>query len=214
MKFFLMLFFTTFNGISQMTNDDNLLLQSIVNIEGKTKYSYCSESVDISSRINTIKRKKFYERVINDENICKRDTILKFTITDAEVQSILQQIKDNKNYIFLENLLQNSVRIEKDSIKIFMDSKHQEFYKKMRNVYDSKDSLEIKKFREDAPQTYDYRHECYINFLSKPIYIRNKTIALIFNTLSCNSGGYNQLAFYEKKDKEWVSIVVISSGSY
>ncbi len=214
MKFFAILFFTSLFCFSQSDNDDKILLQSIVNIEGKTSYSYCRESVDISGYIERIKRKKFYKRVIDTSNIFKRDTILRFTITDSEVQDILKQIKDNKNYIFPENLLENSVRIAKDSTKTFMDVELQKYYKEMHAVFDTKDSLKIKEFREKAIKPYDYRHRCYINFLSKPIYIRNNTVALVSNTIFCNHGGDYLLAFYEKKDNEWVEIVAIAQGAY
>lgn len=214
MKIFATLFFTSLFCYSQNNIEDKLLFQSIVNIEGKKSYSYCRESVDLSGYVKKIKRKEFYERVVDTENIFKRDTILKFTITDSEVQSILKQIRENKNYVFPENLLQNSVSIAKDSVKIYMDSELQKFYKEGRAVFDTKDSLKIKEFREKAVQPYDYRHRCYVNFLSKPIYIRNNTVALVSNTIFCNSGGDYQLAFYEKKDNEWVEIVAISRGAY
>jgi hypothetical protein len=104
------------------------------------------------------------------------------SLTNKEYKFIKRQWKSYKGFIWPDSLLNNSLRIEQDSVYNYLSAD------KKRNVYQ----------------------------FSKPIFIRNNSIALIhLTTLCCGQiYGSDHLVYFRKDNYGWKKWIFIREGYY
>lgn len=83
----------------------------------------------------------------------------------------------------------------------------------MNAVFDTQDSLKIKKFRNENGINYDWVH-----FFSKPIYFRNNSFCILYYAKLCNFnsglGGCSQIIICRKNKNKWEKFNEITNGCY
>jgi hypothetical protein len=111
-------------------------------------------------------------------------------LSKKEIEYLDQGFKNTKKNLWRENMFENSLRINQDSIKIFSDSTKGHLY-----------------FRKNFGEKY---------FLfSPPVFFRNNTLAVFrLCELYYPVAGYDLLYFYEKRNEKWGQILLIHAGAW
>ncbi len=77
----------------------------------------------------------------------------------------------NKEFIWCDSLLNNSKRIVQDSMWVILDEQKKLYREKIDNALLNKDTASLMKIHYEHPMIYGF---------SKPIYLRDNTICLLY----------------------------------
>jgi|GEM_PF-1088585 len=145
-------------------------------------YTSAIEASIINSAIDTIKQNKSYEI----DHLYRGDNSKKFVITVEEQNYLIGELEKLKQHKWAENLFPFSKRLEQDEIQ---------------KTFDTTEEL----------ATEEEKYMCSIIYtFSKPIFLRNNTIALYLDQKRFRTN-YTQLefSFYKKENDRWEKIAEV-----
>jgi hypothetical protein len=133
-----------------------------------------------------------------------------FRFTRSEKQYIQQQLTLCRKPYWPDSLFDDSKMIPLDS-----------FYQHYRTKQNAKRRIfrlidtpgYSREFRSAILK--ELRHRSWVVMFSRPIYLRNKTLAVLFLEPRCGTDcGYNELAVYQKNNGNWEKWIIIFNGNY
>lgn len=183
--------------ICQDYSKDTLVIKEVLATELRNEDSIVYTDKIEDWIINFIK-KELDNYIDNGANKHNYDQLLK--IGEYEKDSLNKQIEELRNFKWRDSLIHNAKAISIDSIRVFI-----------RN-YDR--SLPQEKEEPNTVTTICRRGPILFSF-SKPMYIRNETICLIYiRKLSRIYEGNEKLSFYKKDEENWVKWITLYSSSF
>ncbi|MBK7357636.1 MAG: hypothetical protein IPI45_14180 [Saprospiraceae bacterium] len=199
MKYFFLTFLILVTQvlICQDYSKDTLVIKEVLATELRNEDSIVYTDKIEDWIINFIK-KELDNYIDNGANKHNYDQLLK--IGEYEKDSLNKQIEELRNFKWRDSLIHNAKAISIDSIRVFI-----------RN-YDR--SLPQEKEEPNTVTTICRRGPILFSF-SKPMYIRNETICLIYiRKLSRIYEGNEELSFYKKDEEKWVKWITLYSSSF
>lgn len=199
MKYFFLTFLILVTQvlICQDYSKDTLVIKEVLATELRNEDSIVYTDKIEDWIINFIK-KELDNYIDNGANKHNYDQLLK--IGEYEKDSLNKQIEELRNFKWRDSLIHNAKAISIDSIRVFI-----------RN-YDR--SLPQEKEELNTVTTICRRGPILFSF-SKPMYIRNETICLIYiRKLSRIYEGNEELSFYKKDEEKWVKWITLYSSSF
>ncbi len=203
-KIFLAILFSAFvtTIYGQDKSDDVVLLKSVCNkiIENQIK-----EGVQViyTDRISSW---DWITNIINIQDTFGRQPKPIIILTKKDKASLLEQIKTLKKYQWQDSLFENSRRIEQDSIWVNIHRENKKRFSAISDATAQRDTTTINKLKHERTRIYTF---------SKPLYIREKSVALTgFGWMCGGDCGHNEVAFYKKVHGKWKRWAVISEGDF
>lgn len=193
-------------SFSQNRNDE-LILKKIFGADSVPEVAYATESKGYDKIEEIISRKIIFSRTATGDTI-------RLKLSQQEIENVKKEIQNSKNFIFPIKLFPNTHGIAKDKMDSYVANKRKIWTTNYHAALKSGDTAKINKFRKEN----GYSHETYVHFLSKPIYLRNETLCIIYDAKLCNLdqgvGGCQQVLFYQKNEDTWSKLFGITIGCY
>ncbi len=127
-------------------------------------------------------------------------------LTDSERAYLLHQIYNAENFKWPDSLFYNSKRIPSKDLFRYSAIKQRDIYIKINEAIEENDW-----------DTYDkLQHVYFWDYeFSKPVYIRNGTVCLLYYAkLCCGNGGSDGLFFFKKINGQWKKWIILRQGDY
>ncbi|HUM53500.1 MAG TPA: hypothetical protein PK431_16900 [Chitinophagales bacterium] len=176
-------------GFAQNYNNDKSLLKLIIKQKPNEKIAYVDKSIGWTNIEEEIKNHTVFKNVKGIDSI---------SLSKTEKDTILNQVKNYNSYVWNYRLFDNSVRILYDSMFVYLNNEREK-----NSIILKGKSIDVQKYK--LSKLYAF---------SKPIYLRNNTISLLFNTIIYYRGASNyQICFYKKEDGKWKEWILIASGA-
>lgn len=113
-----------------------------------------------------------------------------FILTRKEIKAIDQQIDQYQSFVWPDNLFANSIKIPFDSMFIYAD-------------------------RGTKSQTVKGNVRTWVYSFSKPIYLRDGNVCLIYTSAICGTDcGYEKVVLYIKQNGVWNPWINMALGDY
>jgi hypothetical protein len=143
------------------------------------------------------------ERKISGVDLDSKQTI---KLTKREQKYLFQKIELLRTNIWKDSLFLNSERIELDTVMKYIEDVRKGFLKIDPLLCDTLVTLAMQKNRINTN----------VFTFSKPIFIRDNSICLIFTTFTCGKQcGKAELTFYRLwHNREWIKYIVASAGIF
>jgi hypothetical protein len=135
-------------------------------------------------------------------SIAKTPSIDSITLTNSELIYIKKSLKSLRYFYWPDNLINNSKRIRSDSLEPFLT-------RLRRHAIDS-----IKQLKDVSEQN-KYFLNSYKSFaFSKPIFLRDGSILLMFFSWYDGHGGSSMLSFFHKDENFWRKWIIVNAGDW
>jgi hypothetical protein len=151
-------------------------------------------------KIKTHLSKKY---ISGENNETKQNTIV---LTRQEKKYLWEQFESFNKPYWTENLFSNSRLVKADSLMAFIRKANSDYSESLNNPNNSG--------YDKANMMKNYQRPNVFQF-SKPVYLRNNSICLIFLSYSCGDPcGRDELCFYKKEKDNWTKWIVVSSKEF
>ncbi len=187
--------FLTFSNIAfSQDNQDELKIIKLVT-KAKSELIYTKESFDLS----TIKS-KFLTDTLYDWFTPYESNVL--TLSKQEMTFLDDEIEKNKNFVWPDNLLKESVTVSPDKIQLYLIDKNAPQNREIDSISKSKDSLDA---------VYKLKNKSYYaHSFSKPIFFRKGTLCIIGYTFYVqNHRDCKYVAIFRKRKGKWKELSII-----
>ncbi len=196
--FLILINFGVLETFSQVDTNDILVIKEVLSSELNYQHSIAYTDRIENWIINFIKN-ELDNYIANGTKEYHYGPLLK--MDDSEKDSLYSQIEELRYFVWRDSLINNSRVIVIDSSRAFF-----------RNYYDSLPKNE--KYNPNKIVIHCYKDTSLFSF-SKPIYIRNQTICLIyFRKLNQIYKGNEELNFYKKERNIWYKWITLHSGTF
>jgi hypothetical protein len=179
--------FSIIYSYGQVDPIDKLVLSSVLeNVRGTEQVVY----TDRADRWVWDKLKIELEKVtfVGITEDTKSNTI---TLSKEEQEYIIKQIAATRYLLWPDNMFENSKRIKLDSMWAFIEQENS--------------NLEQLKSRKPLG----------VFTFSKPIYLRGKSICILYTRRMLDlNAGTQEISFYKMDKDKWINWIVISSGAW
>lgn len=195
---FLILIMPTHCLLTQVDSHFLTTLDAEIKKYQKGRTVYYSDRLGKAFIVSSIKA--FSKNIIVSQY--KNPEIDSIILTKKEIRIIRKELRSNKSFTWPDKLLANSKSVQSDSLISFVE-------KLNKNITDSLISL------NEIDEWYNYykNNLLYQSFsFSKPIYLRQHSVFLMFFSWYSPSGGSHELAFYKRENELWRKWIVFDSG--
>ncbi len=206
MKQFTILFLFLFlKGFAQNTTDQKVF-KVVMKNDWEEKKVISQNSTGHKTIIDLISKKIIYNSHFPAEKI---------TLTDIEVKNVIAEIKKNDTYKFKPKTFPFSTLISPDTLKSYSANKYAIWNKERIEVLQSQDSTRMVKFNREKGYPYNV---VWVTFLSKPIYLRNNSISIVYYAKLCDfdrgMGGCYSVIILKRTQGIWKKYIEIPIGCY
>lgn len=186
--------------LGQNIDNDRDVIKLVSKINHDNKIYYIDITVGWQRIDENLKKRKFV--YVNPQNKNK-ETI---RLSKKEYRFLLKQIDLNKEYIWNNNLIDNSVILNQDSMFTLLNVKQKERIEQSNNAIINKDTITYNKLKNKY---------FWVNGYSKPIYLRENSICLLYHFERCGRDcGYDEIWILKKENGNWNKWFKICEGAY
>ncbi|NUY82752.1 hypothetical protein HUK80_17750 [Flavobacterium sp. MAH-1] len=131
------------------------------------------------------------------------------------VEFELENLKNNKEF-FSPIDKSDRISITKEEQKKIIQEIQMQYGKTLdTKLFSSNKWISIDYIKSYLEEKTEYNNSNRVMMISKPVYIRNNTICVVyFMHLCCGSGGQTSLWFYKKENGNWDKWIPISQGLF
>jgi hypothetical protein len=187
-------------------SEDQEVLKIVSNYSVDSIFVYAKKSDGYNRLGEIIQRKSIFNRNFPSKSI---------TLTNQEINYLKKEIKKNKEYSFSSNLFPSAQMISNDTIESYSSNKAEKWRKDYVKTVESKDSLKIANFFDERGTPCN---DTWVHFFSKPIYLRENTICILYHAQHCNFhqglGGCHEVQVLKKNNNKWEKYIEIPIGCY
>jgi len=167
--------------------------------EGQIIYTDKISKGDIDNIKSHLKSKTLFDvsHTINQNSV---------TLTRQEIKYISDQLESFSYDLWQENLFSGAKLIKESDVMSFIKKTNQVYLENYNNPNNTETDRMTMVKNYQRPNVFKF---------SKPIYLRNKSLCLIYFSSVCgNPCGFDELCFYKIENSTWTKWVVVNSKQY